>query len=108
MKLGLGRTTLTDDSTIPEEDTGKPALGEVIEEPQEPVDHAVPEKRTDFAYTKKSKVEDKRYQMMVEFPFSSELKRMTTIYLDKKTGQGVVLIKGAVSPPLLVQPPLLL
>ena len=97
MKLGLGRSSLTDDATIPEGQTGKPALGEIIEEVgrDSPVQD---EKQTQINFTDaNAPQQDKRYQLKLEFPFSSELKRMTTVYVDRQTGEGLVMIKGAVS-----------
>jgi magnesium-transporting ATPase (P-type) len=41
-------------------------------------------------------LKEKRFDLKIEFPFSTELKRMTMIYVDKEIGQAVVLIKGAV------------
>jgi magnesium-transporting ATPase (P-type) len=97
MKLGLGRSSLTDDTTIPEGQTIKPALGEIIEEVGR--DSPVQDKKQtqiNFADANAPQ-QDKRYQLKLEFPFSSELKRMTTVYVDRQTGEGLVLIKGAVS-----------
>jgi len=91
MKLGLGRSALTSDTVIPEKQPGRPALGPVIEE------LGTSEKDNVRFIDSHVKPEEKRFEMKAEFPFSSELKRMTTIYLDKQTNQAIVLIKGAVS-----------
>jgi magnesium-transporting ATPase (P-type) len=41
---------------------------------------------------------DTRYQILVEFPFSSATKKMSTIYLDRDApGSAICLTKGAVS-----------
>lgn len=40
----------------------------------------------------------KRFELKAEFPFSSDLKRMSMIYLDQELeGRALVVIKGAVS-----------
>lgn len=58
------------------------------------IDYGIPE-HVRFAQAEKKK--EKRYDLKVEFPFSSELKRMTTIYIDlKHDDHGEVFIKGAV------------
>ncbi|RXW14101.1 hypothetical protein EST38_g11756 [Candolleomyces aberdarensis] len=99
MKLGLGRAVLTDDSAVPEEQRGRPALGEVIEEV--PRNDGVTEEKREkvrFEGVEEEEAEvpkERRFDLKLEFPFSSELKRMTTIYVDKEIGQAVVLIKGA-------------
>ena len=77
-KLGLGRSSLadyekTDDSDAP----------------------ADPEKnRVHFSHA----VVPRRYALKVEFPFSSEVKRMAMIYLDNNEEMAVGVIKGAVRP----------
>lgn len=85
-KLGLGRPTLTMDSLEPE-NTRKPALGQVIEETE----------KVTFADEDKHQSQHKRFELKAEFPFSSELKRMSTVYVDtQETNQAICLIKGAV------------
>ncbi|KAF6762702.1 sodium transport ATPase [Ephemerocybe angulata] len=89
-KLGLGRADLTGEG--PEaEDRPRPAMGKVI-------DYGVPEHERDVKFTddQDKKKKEKRFDLKVEFPFSSDLKRMTTIYEDKWDSQfALVLIKGA-------------
>lgn len=92
-KLGLGRPDLTGEGPDVEERTLRPAMGKVI-------DYGVPEKdRVQFADGKeaeKKKKKDARFELKAEFPFSSELKRMTTIYTDKEDPENAyILIKGA-------------
>ncbi|KAG5651926.1 hypothetical protein H0H81_006907 [Sphagnurus paluster] len=82
-KLGLGRPTLTADALEPEP-THTPALGKIIIEDSDKV------RRQDH------KPLPKRFELKVEFPFSSELKRMSTIYLDTQDNQVISLTKGAV------------
>lgn len=82
-KLGLGRPTLTADALEPEP-THTPALGKIIIEDSDKV------RRQDH------KPLPKRFELKVEFPFSSELKRMSTIYLDTQENQVISLTKGAV------------
>jgi len=85
-KLGLGRASLTSDVFEPDEKRGRPALGQIIEEKV---------RFEDEKSTQKSSL--KRFELKVEYPFSSELKRMTTIYYDTEDEeQALVLIKGAV------------
>ena len=88
-KLKFGRPTLTADTATSEDAVlrGRPALGQIIEDKSEKP-HFLEEKKP-----------PKRFHLKIEFPFSSELKRMTTIYLDQENeGQAVVLTKGAVGP----------
>ena len=88
-KLKFGRPTLTADTATSEDAVlrGRPALGQIIEDKSEKP-HFLEEKKP-----------PKRFNLKIEFPFSSELKRMTTIYLDQDNeGQAVVLTKGAVGP----------
>ncbi|KAJ8516397.1 hypothetical protein ONZ45_g6285 [Pleurotus djamor] len=84
-KLGLGRGTLTADKIGPADaPRARPAMGEKIggdpnvtfpdDEPEAP----------------------KRYTLAIEFPFSSELKRMTTVYFDTEEKGALCIIKGAV------------
>jgi hypothetical protein len=87
MKLGLGRPALTDDSVIPEENRGRPALGVVIEEISR--DSGVTEEKREKVRFEGVEEEaevpkEKRFDLKIEFPFSSEI------------GQAVVLIRGAV------------
>ena len=86
-KLRLGRASLTSDALEPDGKRGRPALGQIIE--GEKV-HPEDEKST-------QKLSPKRFEFKVEYPFSSELKRMTTIYYDTEDDRrALVLIKGAV------------
>ncbi|KAF5379843.1 hypothetical protein D9615_005799 [Tricholomella constricta] len=84
-KLGLGRPTLTSDALEPEP-AHRPALGPIIEEKEKVTFEDDDEKRRLH----------KRYELKAEFPFSSDLKRMSTIYLDTKDNHAICLIKGAV------------
>jgi P-type Na+/K+ transporter len=93
MKLGLGRSKLTKDALESEAAALQPAMGEPIPSPDGN------EKEVRFENTEKDT--PKRYEPKIEFPFSSDLKRMTTIYLDKEAANpkenALILIKGAVS-----------
>ncbi|KAG6859669.1 hypothetical protein C0993_003610, partial [Termitomyces sp. T159_Od127] len=84
-KLGLGRPTLTADLSEEDEYQGTPALGEAILEKNEKVQ----------LQRRKSR-RSKRFMLKAEFPFSSELKRMSTIYWDTEGKQHICFIKGAV------------
>ncbi|KAF8897450.1 sodium transport ATPase [Infundibulicybe gibba] len=82
-KLRLGRSSLTSDSAETTERTGKSAMGAKI------IEGSVARFEDNNAV--------KRFDLKAEFPFSSELKRMSTIYIDKESNhQGLCLIKGAV------------
>ncbi|KAG5641781.1 hypothetical protein DXG03_004257 [Asterophora parasitica] len=83
-KLGLGRPTLTSDA-LDQEPAHRSALGPIVEEKE----------KVRFDDEKKDK-RQKRYELKAEFPFSSELKRMSTIYIDSKDNVAICLIKGAV------------
>lgn len=89
-KLGLGRPDLTGEGPEVEDRGPRHAMGKVI-------DYGVPEhERVHFGDKPKEK-KPKRFELKAEFPFSSELKRMTTVYLDKENEDyALVLIKGAV------------
>ncbi|KAF9498331.1 calcium-transporting ATPase 3 [Pleurotus eryngii] len=83
-KLAMGRSSLvTKESKAPE--SAPPVIGEKLSQGPEVA----------FADTK---VETSgRYTMISEFPFSSELKRMSSIYADTEDDKNVLcLIKGAV------------
>jgi magnesium-transporting ATPase (P-type) len=85
-KLGLGRAELTGEGPEAEERVLRPAMGKVI-------DYGVPEHERAPPKEKKPA----RFVLKSEFPFSSDLKRMTTIYTDKEDeDSALVLIKGAV------------
>lgn len=103
-KLGLGRPDLTGEGSEIEERPLRPAMGKVI-------DYGVPEKDRDVQFApgskeaEKKKKKDARFELKAEFPFSSELKRMTTIYTDKEDPENAyILIKGAVSVFFMVPP----
>ncbi|KAG6915944.1 hypothetical protein DXG01_009166 [Tephrocybe rancida] len=84
-KLGLGRPTLTGDSLDQNAPRGRPALGEIIRE-----------KGGKTSLDEERKVpQTKRFDLKAEYPFSSELKRMSTIYWDNEEKQTICLIKGA-------------
>ncbi|KAF4602743.1 hypothetical protein EYR40_005960 [Pleurotus pulmonarius] len=84
-KLSLGRSTLTSDKLGPADAPRlRPAMGEKIS-----VDPSV-------TFPDEEKEAPKRYTLAVEFPFSSELKRMTTIYFDTEGKGALCIIKGAV------------
>ncbi|KAF9569016.1 sodium transport ATPase [Agrocybe pediades] len=89
-KLNLGRVNLTASGSPSEEKKGRPALGPVAETVDEKA-HA----HFSGEETKKNTT-PKRFELKAEFPFSSELKRMTTIYLDRENeGLAIIYIKGA-------------
>ena len=93
-KLGQGRSVLTSNGTDAEDTKYRPALGQIIEP-------KVPEEERKVAFLEEHLKKDttpKRFALRVEFPFSSELKMMSTIYSDRECpGEALVLIKGAVS-----------
>lgn len=85
-KLKLGRASLTSDDFGSAEKRGRPALGQIIEEEKVHFEDEKPIKKPSL----------KRFELKVEYPFSSELKRMTTIYYDKEDeDRALVYIKGA-------------
>ena len=83
MKLGLSRRTLAQESERGDDDANS--------------------EKDINVHTEKVQFEDddsgpKRFILKMEFPFSSELKRMSMIYLDRENEkQAFVVIKGAVS-----------
>ncbi|KAG6834190.1 hypothetical protein H0H93_011300, partial [Arthromyces matolae] len=83
-KLGLGRSSLTADSSEEEAPFGQPTLGEEVLEKVKSEPPPATRKPT-----------SKRFVLKAEYPFSSELKRMSTIYWDSEEKQHVCLIKGA-------------
>ncbi|KAG8734804.1 hypothetical protein FRC10_011406 [Ceratobasidium sp. 414] len=42
------------------------------------------------------KKDARRYKLLTEFPFDSELKRMSVVYVDRERPENLVLLKGAV------------
>ncbi|PPQ72985.1 hypothetical protein CVT24_000298 [Panaeolus cyanescens] len=85
-KLGLGRNTLTADGATPEGTSGRPALGRIISNEKEAV-----------KFDDEKPKNNKRFALIQEFPFSSEIKKMTTIYHDNENPEeAIVLTKGAV------------
>lgn len=87
-KLKLGRPSLSKDAVEPEDSRLRPALGKIIEDGREKIKFSDDDE----------KQKERRFEMKSEFPFSSELKRMSTIYLDSEhPDQALVIIKGAVS-----------
>ncbi|KAG6817249.1 hypothetical protein H0H87_011306, partial [Tephrocybe sp. NHM501043] len=90
-KLGIGRPTLTKDSSSEIEPRGRPALGEII---QEKDDESDLRSKADLNDEKRGSP-PKRFQLKAEYPFSSDLKRMSTIYWDNEEKQNICLIKGA-------------
>ncbi|KAF8639443.1 hypothetical protein AX16_010298 [Volvariella volvacea WC 439] len=85
-KLGLGRPSLTFDSE-PAENSRRPFR----------INPQGERERIVFDDEKKEPSKPKRFELKTEFPFSSELKRMTTIYVDSEgTNLAVSFIKGAV------------
>lgn len=91
-KLGQGRPNLTGNVADTEELRLRPALGQVI-------DQKAPEKhKVNFLEEHlRRDSKPKRFDLRVEFPFSSEVKMMSTIYFDKENSESaLVLIKGAV------------
>lgn len=92
-KLGQGRSTLTSNGADVEDTKYRSALGQIIE-PKAPEE----ERKVGFLeeHLKKDTV-SKRFELRVEFPFSSEVKMMSTIYFDgERPEEALVLIKGAV------------
>ncbi|KAJ3511996.1 hypothetical protein NLJ89_g3776 [Agrocybe chaxingu] len=88
-KLNLGRASLTSSSlTGGDEKMGQPAMGPIIENE---------EKGDRVHFNDETSKALKRFEAVAEYPFSSELKRMTVIYRDNEHPDGaLVLIKGAV------------
>ncbi|KAJ3511928.1 hypothetical protein NLJ89_g3815 [Agrocybe chaxingu] len=88
-KLKLGRSNLTAQATeLEDRPRGRPALGQIIEGGEKDRVHF-----QDDA----SKKQPKRFEAEVEFPFTSELKRMTTVFKDNENEkERLILIKGAV------------
>ncbi|KAF8660097.1 hypothetical protein AX16_001655 [Volvariella volvacea WC 439] len=84
-KLGLGRPSLTFD-TEPAENSKRPFR----------INPQGERERVAFE-DEKEPPKPKRFELKTEFPFSSELKRMSTIYVDSEgTNLAVCYIKGAV------------
>ncbi|KJA23837.1 hypothetical protein HYPSUDRAFT_65955 [Hypholoma sublateritium FD-334 SS-4] len=92
-KLGQGRSVLTSNGYGTDVEAAKyrPALGQIIKQ-------KAPEERT-VGFLEEHLKKDaapKRFELRVEFPFSSEVKMMSTIYFDKeRPEEALVLIKGA-------------
>lgn len=81
-KLGMGRSTLT-----PDEDEAATVINNTLDDEKGPCTLEAEVKNATF-----------RYQFQLEFPFSSDTKKMSTIYLDRENpGLSVCLAKGAVS-----------
>jgi P-type Na+/K+ transporter len=93
LMLGLGRSKLTKEALESEAAALQPAMGEAVPSPDG--------NEKEVRFEKTDKDTSKRYEPKIESPFSSDLKRMTTIYLDKEAANpkenALVLIKGAVS-----------
>ncbi|KAF9476056.1 sodium transport ATPase [Pholiota conissans] len=91
-KLGQGRPALSNEIVDQlEKPTGEPAMGPIIE----PKDEKDDEGKVRFS-RRNSKAEPKRFRLLTEFPFSSELKRMSMIYSDtERPDTALVLVKGA-------------
>lgn len=71
-------------------------MGEVVEDKEKAAERE--REKVHFDVSKASA--KKRYEIIQEFPFSSEVKRMTTIYHDDEHPENaLILIKGAVSVP---------
>ncbi|KAF8994727.1 sodium transport ATPase [Cyathus striatus] len=94
-KLQLGRPSLTSDALTPEA-FSRPAMGEIVGET--PKHTQFDEKSVDRVKFADQEVKAvRRFELKAEFPFSSELKKMTTIYLDKESkGQAICFTKGAI------------
>ncbi|CAA7264368.1 unnamed protein product [Cyclocybe aegerita] len=88
-KLKLGRASLTSSSLLDsDEKTGRSAMGPIIENE---------EKEDRIHFNDETSKAPKRFEAVAEYPFSSELKRMTVIYRDNEhPDEALVLIKGAV------------
>ncbi len=81
-KLGLGQPSLTAGSSVS-------SSRSVVEKSD--TEHAVKIRFADD----EAKL-NKRFKFLVEFPFSSSIKRMSTIYYDTEQQATVVMCKGAV------------
>ncbi|KAG8776599.1 hypothetical protein FRC12_000833 [Ceratobasidium sp. 428] len=44
----------------------------------------------------REKKDGRRYKLLTEFPFDSELKRMSTVYADRERPENLILLKGAI------------
>ena len=89
-KVKLGRPSLTSDAVPKEEAPDVPAMGEVIED-----DDDREKKRKLLFEDEDSK--PKRFDLKTEYPFSSEVKMMTMIYVDhEKNNEIICCTKGAV------------
>lgn len=86
-KLKLGRPSLSKDAVELDDNRLRPALGKIIEDGRERIKFAGDDE----------KVKERRFELKLEFPFSSELKRMSTIYSDvEHPNQSLIITKGAV------------
>ncbi|KAF9525725.1 calcium-transporting ATPase 3 [Crepidotus variabilis] len=95
-KLNLGRSTLSGDSLgLEKERSGRPALGPIVQVASEKDDNG--DANVQMQEKMKDVKESVRFELKIEFPFSSELKRMTVLYTDKeRSGEGMVFTKGAI------------
>ncbi|KAL0959255.1 hypothetical protein HGRIS_014526 [Hohenbuehelia grisea] len=90
-KLRLGRSTLSSDALGPRSADDAPK----ISQPAEGTD--ANEKNGKVMFVDEAKTAPKRFALLVEFPFSSEVKSMTTIHSDAEDpAHAVCFIKGAV------------
>ncbi|KAK0227152.1 hypothetical protein EDD85DRAFT_160664 [Armillaria nabsnona] len=81
-KLGLGQPSLTAGSSV---SSSRSIIGQSDVEHTEKVRFADDEAKL-----------NKRFKFLVEFPFSSSIKRMSTVYYDTEQQATVVMCKGAV------------
>ncbi|TFL01470.1 sodium transport ATPase [Pterulicium gracile] len=101
-KLGYGQPSLSASALAQEAERAKPLNSNVVDEEKNEEDSEEgqsekKEKQIWFADGQNDKNKPKRFDLKTEFPFSSSVKRMSTIYLDKEQpGVAVIMIKGAV------------
>ena len=83
-KLKLGRASLTSSSLADsDEKMGQPAMGPIIET----------EKESRVRFKEEPSQAPKRFEVVTEYPFSSELKRMTVIYSDNEHLDDAVVLR---------------
>lgn len=73
-------------------------MGEIVEDKETAAEKERGREREKVHFDSSKASAKKRYEIIQEFPFSSEVKRMTTIYHDDEHPENaLILIKGAVS-----------
>lgn len=103
-KVGLGQPTLTASSLSADSDRAKPLNEDVVEGDDQnkegDKEGAEKQKKQIFFSDGQNPNAKKRFELKAEFPFSSSVKRMSTIYFDEeRPGVAIVMIKGAVRIP---------